>query len=286
MPQWDSKTFEEKATNIARAFNAGRGDLHDLTVKMAKDQGLNEEQIRRLGRAVNVKAFEQKFASLKGQADRIVEFDPVDPETVIKDLGASSPAAEKRASAAYPELPDQMRSDRGWNPSYEKTASVDVQREILNSVPKDPPIESQINHWRKVAEDLRQKVAGAEMRWDAAMEELQAHSKRIYWDRDEFEKDAMALFGGDVGDEASAVVVLDELVDAAAVEGLERAIERGARYAEAGADILFIEAPRTRNERCDVGDGPIAEGAGHGFEGIGGALGGVPILRRHRDVDH
>lgn len=205
MPQWDSKTFEEKATNIARAFNAGRGDLHDLTVKMAKDQGLNEEQIRRLGRAVNVKAFEQKFASLKGQADRIVEFDPVDPETVIKGLGASSPAAEKRASAAYPELPDQMRSDRGWNPAYEKTASVDVQREILNSVPKDPPIESQINHWRKVAEDLRQKVAGAEMRWDAAMEELQAHSKRIYWDRDEFEKDAMALFGGDVLFELNAL---------------------------------------------------------------------------------
>lgn len=205
MPQWDSKTFEEKATGIARAFNAGRGDLHDLTVKMAKDQGLNEEQIRRLGRAVNVKAFEQKFASLKGHTDRIVEFDPVDPEVVIQGLSASSPAAEKRASAAYPELPNQMRVDRGWNPSYEKTASVDVQREMLNAVPKDPPIESQINHWRKVAEDLRQKIAGAEMRWDAAMEELQAHSKRIYWDRDEFEKDAMALYGGDILFELNAM---------------------------------------------------------------------------------
>lgn len=205
MPQWDSKTFEEKATTIARAVNAGRGDMHDLTVKMAKDQGLNEEQIRRLGRAVNVKAFEQKFASLKGQSDRIVEFDPVDPEAVIKGLSSSSPAAEKKASAAYPELPDQMRTDRGWNASYEKTASVDVQREILNAVPKDPPIESQITHWRKVAEDLRQKIAGAEMRWDAAMEELQTHSKRLYWDRDEFEKDAMALFGGDVLFELNAL---------------------------------------------------------------------------------
>ncbi len=36
--------------------------------------------------------------------------------------------------------------------------------------------------------------------------------------------------------------------DAAAVEGLDRAIERGRLYAEAGADILFIEAPRTRDE--------------------------------------
>jgi 2-methylisocitrate lyase-like PEP mutase family enzyme len=36
--------------------------------------------------------------------------------------------------------------------------------------------------------------------------------------------------------------------DAAAVEGLDRAIERGRLYAEAGADILFIEAPRTRDD--------------------------------------
>ena len=31
--------------------------------------------------------------------------------------------------------------------------------------------------------------------------------------------------------------------DAIAVEGLEAALERGERYREAGADMLFIEAP-------------------------------------------
>jgi carboxyvinyl-carboxyphosphonate phosphorylmutase len=36
--------------------------------------------------------------------------------------------------------------------------------------------------------------------------------------------------------------------DAAAVEGLEAAIERGRRYREAGADLLFIEAPRSEEE--------------------------------------
>jgi 2-methylisocitrate lyase-like PEP mutase family enzyme len=36
--------------------------------------------------------------------------------------------------------------------------------------------------------------------------------------------------------------------DAAAVEGLDQAIERGRLYADAGADILFIEAPRTRDD--------------------------------------
>jgi len=40
--------------------------------------------------------------------------------------------------------------------------------------------------------------------------------------------------------------------DAAAVEGMARAIARGRLYADAGADILFIEAPRTRDELSRV----------------------------------
>lgn len=36
--------------------------------------------------------------------------------------------------------------------------------------------------------------------------------------------------------------------DGVAVEGFERAIERAAKYREAGADMLFVEAPRTRDD--------------------------------------
>ena len=36
--------------------------------------------------------------------------------------------------------------------------------------------------------------------------------------------------------------------DAVAVEGLERAIERAVLYREAGADMLFVEAPKTRDD--------------------------------------
>jgi 2-methylisocitrate lyase-like PEP mutase family enzyme len=36
--------------------------------------------------------------------------------------------------------------------------------------------------------------------------------------------------------------------DAVAVEGFERAIERAVMYREAGADVLFVEAPKTRDE--------------------------------------
>jgi carboxyvinyl-carboxyphosphonate phosphorylmutase len=50
--------------------------------------------------------------------------------------------------------------------------------------------------------------------------------------------------------------------DARAVEGLEAAIERGRRYREAGADVVFIEAPQS-----------VAE-----IEAVAGAFDDVPLL--------
>lgn len=40
--------------------------------------------------------------------------------------------------------------------------------------------------------------------------------------------------------------------DARAVEGLDAAIERANRYSEAGADIIFVEAPQSRDELARV----------------------------------
>ena len=42
--------------------------------------------------------------------------------------------------------------------------------------------------------------------------------------------------------------------DAAAVEGLDAAIDRAAAYAQEGADVLFVEAPRSRDELQLVSD--------------------------------
>jgi 2-methylisocitrate lyase-like PEP mutase family enzyme len=40
--------------------------------------------------------------------------------------------------------------------------------------------------------------------------------------------------------------------DAVAVEGFERAIERAAMYRDAGADMLFVEAPKTRDDLARI----------------------------------
>lgn len=41
--------------------------------------------------------------------------------------------------------------------------------------------------------------------------------------------------------------------DARAVEGLEQALERADRYVEAGADVMFVEAPETIDEVREIG---------------------------------
>lgn len=46
----------------------------------------------------------------------------------------------------------------------------------------------------------------------------------------------------------SAGTLIVARTDAIAVEGMERALDRARLYAQAGADILFVEAPRSRDE--------------------------------------
>ena len=56
--------------------------------------------------------------------------------------------------------------------------------------------------------------------------------------------------------------------DAVAVEGFDRALARAALYREAGADMLFIEAPRKRDELGRIG-ALAANGAADGQYGRG-----------------
>ncbi|MFT7287449.1 MAG: 2-methylisocitrate lyase-like PEP mutase family enzyme [Halieaceae bacterium] len=53
---------------------------------------------------------------------------------------------------------------------------------------------------------------------------------------------------------ASASTLIIARTDAIAVEGLDRALERAEHYLQAGADILFIEALRTREDLTHAAD--------------------------------
>ncbi|MGH7961114.1 MAG: isocitrate lyase/PEP mutase family protein, partial [Candidatus Binatia bacterium] len=60
----------------------------------------------------------------------------------------------------------------------------------------------------------------------------------------------------------SADFVIIARTDARAVEGLEQALQRARRYAEAGADVLFVEAPQSEQE----------------IETVANTLTGIPLL--------
>jgi 2-methylisocitrate lyase-like PEP mutase family enzyme len=51
---------------------------------------------------------------------------------------------------------------------------------------------------------------------------------------------------------ASAATLIIARTDAEAVEGLSAAIDRARAYAEAGADVLFVEAPQSRDQLADL----------------------------------
>src|SRR5919197_4810872 len=61
--------------------------------------------------------------------------------------------------------------------------------------------------------------------------------------------------------EARSSLLVIARTDARAVEGLEAALERARRYREAGADVLFVEAPQGEEEIARGGsalpDGPV-----------------------------
>jgi 2-methylisocitrate lyase-like PEP mutase family enzyme len=50
----------------------------------------------------------------------------------------------------------------------------------------------------------------------------------------------------------SADTLIIARTDAAAVEGFDRAVERALLYRDAGADVLFVEAPKTRDELAKI----------------------------------
>ena len=62
--------------------------------------------------------------------------------------------------------------------------------------------------------------------------------------------EARAALGGGGGDDEGPVIIAR--TDARETEGLDAAIERARAYAAAGADLTFVEAPRTREELARI----------------------------------
>ena len=114
-----------------------------------------------------------------------------------------------------------------------------------------------------------------------------------------------AEMGGKIRAALDARHSVDTLIvartDAVAVEGVERALERAEMYREAGADVLFVEAPRTRDDSpassgCSAPRPPLLANMVEGgktptlpaaeLEALGFARGDLPRRDRARARPH
>jgi hypothetical protein len=210
MATWDNADFDREATAIARAFWAGRdqngASLNELATKVARDNGLNPEQIRRLCRNTNTKAFEQKYAALKGQADRSPYFELADPEAVIENLRQTVAVAHtKQAEAEYPDLPDEYAPPPPNPKLFAREKIAALTHEIDNFLPsyRSPFVE--LRRAEKQAADLAIERHQLNFAWDDAINAIVEHTRYQNWNHDDFEKNAVALFGADVLPELNAI---------------------------------------------------------------------------------
>mgnify|MGYP001302369581 CR=1 FL=1 len=209
MATWDNADFDREATAIAHAYWAGRDQngapLNELATKTARDNGLNPEQIRRLCRNANTKAFEQKHASLKGEPDRTPNFELADPEAVIASLHQTVALAHtKQAAAEYPELRDEFAPPP--DPALfaqEKVAMLSHEIDSFLSPRRSPLVE--LRRAEKLASELAVERHQLNYAWDDAVSAVAAHARYQGWNHDDFEKNAVALFGADVLPELNAV---------------------------------------------------------------------------------
>jgi methylisocitrate lyase len=131
---------------------------------------------------------------------------------------------------------------------------IDAARRIANSVAipviadMDTGYGNPLNVIRTVQEIAASKIAGIileDQEWPKKCGHFEG--KRVIPVQEQVEKIRAAVYARG---ESNLVIV--GRTDARAIEGLQGAIARAERYLDAGADVLFIEAPQSRDELTEI----------------------------------
>lgn len=200
MVAWNETDYVTKSKELAAKVATTQGSINDASVKVAREFGLNPDEIRTLVRLTNVSMFQHKFAAMSGDVDRMVEFDVGDPEQVIRKLAEDAASVPQTASITNDklafELPDMMREKRlGGVFDTEKVA------EAYEPIPEKPLRRDHalLAATKLAAEfDVERRIAG--QRWEDKLAQLAQTFRRApgYGPAlEDFEKDAYAEFGDD-----------------------------------------------------------------------------------------
>jgi hypothetical protein len=198
--------FEKIARSVVDQFmNSGEktAKLDDLLVKTAQGMELTPDQTRTLVQGANAMAH-LAIMDKKTDGDKYVEFSPADPDLVLRkvyvetDTPRSIRTAEDRVSDFLGSTPVQDKvlvenPVESGSAVPAKTASADE--------PTDPARDKReavrsARTLRKVAEELRTRKYEAAQDYGVNLEKLATELKKTTAvSPDEFEKDAVSLFG-------------------------------------------------------------------------------------------
>ncbi len=214
MATWDNKRYDEEATSIAKRFVAGMeqngASLNDLVEKTARANNLNPEQIRRLTRVSNIRAWETRYEQMKTAADpdRNVEFQVGNDIEVIRRLhGVAKDTLSKTASVesprSFPDLGNEMdmiRRPEPETPAHIKVAAapeIDTRR-----------LSMELLKMERLAETIEVRQKASSLGWRGALEEVLRVTRNIDWSTEkhaQLERDAVNAYGMEVVPELNAL---------------------------------------------------------------------------------
>jgi hypothetical protein len=203
--------FKKLAQDAVDAFLKRSVPLDDGLAKTALDNALNPEQVKNLVQLANTMAHLTLFDQ-KNDGDKIVEFDPADPATVIKKVFVNGEPVTPDSSESSASDPSDMFGDLGdvldkvkavlkGSGAAAADTPASTEQEVATEQPQNPEVspakrQMLIIKIRKVASELESKQHQAAYEYKDELDKLAADFAKLYGsDFNEFEKDAFALRG-------------------------------------------------------------------------------------------
>lgn len=272
MRELREEQFEKMAKAVVAQYLNESTPLEKGVVKMALEQQLNPDQIKNLVQLANMMAHLTLFDQKK-DGDKVIEFEPADPSSVLKQIYREGPTSEEvpvestvpdRASDMFggmSELLDKVKDmlGHGGVPAPEAVEEVVEGPGEPEAVSVSPQKKQMlIIKIRKVAEDLNDRRLQCAHEYKEELDKLATVFAKLYGpDLDEFEKDAMSARGhaalpvlSDIrrclrmeplssGDLVKSARVVD--TDTPVMKSLDRLIKLAKSYDETAAGQRYVK---------------------------------------------
>jgi len=196
--------YEKMARDIVGDFINNEVSLVDGVAKTADEEGLNPDQTKNLVQLSNVIAHLKLFDK-KDDGDKNVEFEPADPDDVMKKIykpeKTPETPKEEGSDVDLSPFPDLMRMiEECCTPLSEETS----EKATETTSPRKRGI--MIIRIRKVAEELKNRNLEARHRYTEGIDKLAMQFRKLYGpDHATFEKEGYVLFN------ARAVPVFNDI---------------------------------------------------------------------------